>query len=154
MLEQARGHLADLPNVELLLGSGSDLQPLEDASVDVVFSYVTLQHVPTREAQLSYLRESGRVLRPGGRAALQVRHPGARAALLDLAGQLARAARGRDTLRREWRGVRLRRGELLAAVDDVALSVELRARGPRHLWVLLRPAPRGRSCPSGRCRCS
>jgi SAM-dependent methyltransferase len=138
MLKLARENLAGVPYVEFVLGSGQDLRQLPDGSVDVVFSYVTLQHVPTREAQLEYLRETCRVLRPGGRAALQVRAPGVRPALLDLAGQFGRALRGRQTLRREWRGVRLRRTDILRAVQHPDVSVDLRTRGSRHLWVVLR----------------
>jgi SAM-dependent methyltransferase len=138
MLKLVRENLAGVPNVEFVLGSGQDLRQLPDGSVDVVFSYVTLQHVPTREAQLEYLRETCRVLRPGGRAALQVRAPGVRPALLDLAGQVGRALRGRQTLCREWRGVRLRRADILRAVQHLEVSVDLRMRGSRHLWVVLR----------------
>lgn len=141
MLRLARENLAGAGNVELVLGSGHDLAGVPDHSVDVVFSYVTLQHVPTRQAQLAYLRETCRVLRPGGRAALQVRAPGVRAGVLDLAGQVGRAWRGRQTLRREWRGVRLRRVEVLAAVRRPGIEVDLRPRGSRHLWVVLTRAP-------------
>ena len=76
MLARARRNLADRHNVEWVLGSGSDLGMLGDGSVEPVFSYISLQHVPRREDVLSYLEESGRVLRQGGRGGLQVRRPG------------------------------------------------------------------------------
>jgi ubiquinone/menaquinone biosynthesis C-methylase UbiE len=46
--------------------------PVEDASVDAVVSNGVLQHIPTEEARLEALRELHRVLRPGGRVALNV----------------------------------------------------------------------------------
>lgn len=141
MLDLARRNLADVGNVDFVLGSGRDLAAVADGSVDVAFSYVTLQHVPSRDAQLSYLADTARVLRPGGRAALQVRAPGIRPALLDLAGQLGRALRGRPTLRREWRGVRLRRTETLRTVALPGIRATLLPRGPRHLWVVLQRQP-------------
>ena len=76
MLRLGRRNLVGVGNVEWVLGSGTDLDVLADRSVDEVFSYITLQHVPTSAVVLRYLEEAGRVLRPGGRGALQVRHPG------------------------------------------------------------------------------
>ena len=58
-------------NVELHLGSGRDLQPLPDASYDLVFSNLVLQHIADESAVAQYVREAGRVLRGGGVAALQ-----------------------------------------------------------------------------------
>ena len=63
ILAGARRNLAARHNVEWVLGSGSDLGMLGDGSVEPVFSYISLQHVPRREDVLSYLEESGRVLR-------------------------------------------------------------------------------------------
>jgi SAM-dependent methyltransferase len=40
--------------------------PLKDKCVDVVFSTIVFQHIQDRETILAYLRESRRVLRPGG----------------------------------------------------------------------------------------
>jgi SAM-dependent methyltransferase len=40
-----------------------------DASVDGCFSHVVFQHLPDPELTLGYVREMGRVLRPGGWAA-------------------------------------------------------------------------------------
>lgn len=130
-------------NVDFVLGNGQDLGFLADRSVDVAFSYVTLQHVPSRAAQLNYLVESARVLRPGGRAALQVRAPGLVPGALDLVGQVGRAVRGRPTLRPEWRGVRLHHRDIGQALAGQGVDLELRLRGRRHLWVILRNPARG-----------
>ena len=49
-------------NLRFIQGSASEL-PLEDACVDVVVSFETLEHIREHE---QFVREVGRVLRPGG----------------------------------------------------------------------------------------
>ncbi|MDP9420065.1 MAG: class I SAM-dependent methyltransferase [Actinomycetota bacterium] len=137
MLARARENLADRSNVEWVLGSGSDLSPIADATIDHVFSYITLQHVPRQDAVLSYVRETSRVLRIGGEAGLQVRRPGWQAAVIDFAGHVGRAARGRPTLAAEWRGTRVPVASLLDAATVSGSRVELRPRGRRHLWLVM-----------------
>jgi SAM-dependent methyltransferase len=69
MIEAARA--AGLPeNVHLTVSSGADLRPLDDAAADLVLSIQVFQHIPDREVLASYLEETGRVLRPDGRAVL------------------------------------------------------------------------------------
>src|SRR5215470_6640241 len=46
MLKRGREALADRDNVGFLQGNGVDLSGVADQSVDLVFSYITLQHVP------------------------------------------------------------------------------------------------------------
>ena len=58
--------IADLPNVTFRL-AGAENIPLEDTSVDVVFMFKSLHHVPVEEMDRS-MREIRRVLRPGGLA--------------------------------------------------------------------------------------
>jgi SAM-dependent methyltransferase len=137
MLRLGRGNLAGIGNVEWVLGSGADLDVLCDRSVDDVFSYITLQHVPSTTVVLRYLEEAGRVLRPGGRGALQVRHPGPLPWAVDLAGHLVHAAQGRRVWSAQWRGTRIPARRLLQAASRSGARVELRPRGRRHLWVLL-----------------
>lgn len=71
MLRRAAALNPQLANVRWMLGDGVTLSGVGDASVDACVSVVVLQHVP-REVTLGYVSELGRVLRPGGWAALQV----------------------------------------------------------------------------------
>lgn len=72
MLAAARRHNSELQRVRWLLGDGFSLSPLADASVDACVSVVVFQHIPDPAITLGYVREVGRVLRPGGWAVLQI----------------------------------------------------------------------------------
>jgi len=58
--------ITDLPNVTFGMAGAQDI-PLEDESVDVVFMFKSLHHVPLDLMEQS-IREINRVLRPGGLA--------------------------------------------------------------------------------------
>ena len=150
MLDEAAKELAGRDNISYVLGSGSDLAGVDSASVDVVFSYIVLQHVPTVAGQLEYFRETRRVLRPGGTAAIQVPSNTPTALALDWGGHIAHRVAGHRTLSRAWRGARIPRTELLAAASGVwanghsaagpRATVELRPFGKRHTWVVMQRA--------------
>jgi SAM-dependent methyltransferase len=73
MLELARRYVgAQHANVTWLLGDGQSLSGVEAASASAVVSHVVFQHIPDPAVTLGYIREIGRVLRPGGWAAFQV----------------------------------------------------------------------------------
>lgn len=61
----ARAHLD--PGVRLFLQEASQRWPLEDGSLDVVFTSNFLEHLPDRDAITAALSEAMRCLRPGGR---------------------------------------------------------------------------------------
>jgi SAM-dependent methyltransferase len=149
MLRLGQANLADLDNVAWVLGSGGDLNAIADSSVDDVFSYITLQHLPDRAAVLRYVQDTGRVLRPGGQGALQVRHPGLLAWATDLVGHLTHAAQGRRVWSKAWRGTRVSARALLAAAEGSGARAELRSRGRRHLWVQLWSLESPEAVPSG-----
>jgi len=78
MLARAR-ELTDHPAVRFVLGDGTSLAPLGDASVDLVTSFTVFQHVPDVAVIEGYIAEAGRILRPGGVFAFQwnnLPHPG------------------------------------------------------------------------------
>jgi SAM-dependent methyltransferase len=132
MIEQGRRALADLDNVELLVGSGTDLTGVPDKSATVVFSFIVFQHIPDPEITCSYIREMGRVLRPGGWALFQVseepavhqrstweRSEGARARLARMFGR-----RPKGCLEAQWLGSAVPRPRLMAALDEGGLVLD------------------------------
>lgn len=66
MLKFARERNARFDNIDYVPLSGWDLEPIEDMSVDVVYSTVVFMHLDEWE-RFGYVREAFRVLRPGGR---------------------------------------------------------------------------------------
>jgi ubiquinone/menaquinone biosynthesis C-methylase UbiE len=71
MLRRAAVRLADLPNVHLReVGNREFLSSFGDGIMDVVFSFLVLQHLEREDAFL-YLRDAYRVLKPGGRLLTQ-----------------------------------------------------------------------------------
>lgn len=70
MVETARELNADCANIEFRENHSPRLQGIADASVDFVFSHITLQHVPGVLAA-GYVREFFRILAPGGVAVFQ-----------------------------------------------------------------------------------
>lgn len=142
MLERARDLNAHLSNVSWLLGDGVSLAEVDDASVDACVSLVVFQHLPDAAIGLGYVREVGRVLRPGGWAALQVSNdPGAhrpRGGLWFRAKSLiGRAPRGqRDSA---WLGSALDLGALAVAAHEGGTELEtVWGEGTQYCQVLLR----------------
>lgn len=70
MLEHSREYLAGTENVRTQLCDGETI-PVSDETVDFVYSMITFQHIPTHAAVESYLRETRRILKPGGAARIQ-----------------------------------------------------------------------------------
>lgn len=72
MLARAREANPGLDNVTWVHGDGTSLTGIENASADVCFSHVVFQHIPDPAITLGYVREMGRVLRPGGWAGFHI----------------------------------------------------------------------------------
>ena len=144
MIRLARGAA---PSAEYLLVSGTAI-PLDDASVDAVFTTHVLQHLEGIENVTAYLAEMCRVLRPGGTIMAHTQ-----------IGQLrpawrTAAARARMLLvrRRLWRGkdVRHFHGELypramlrerfhrVGLADVELVEFEMRSNGAPHPFWLAR----------------
>lgn len=72
MLESAKKRLADFPRVEFKLTDGKTIEAPQN-SFNLVFSYQTFQHLPTKEILAAKLKEVYRTLKPGGIAKLHLR---------------------------------------------------------------------------------
>jgi SAM-dependent methyltransferase len=66
MLRRGRELNKDFANIVWVWGNGGTLEVVPSDSMDFVFSYLVLQHLPAKELVLSYVREMLRVLKPGG----------------------------------------------------------------------------------------
>jgi len=66
MLRHAQALNPQAANITWTLGNGTDLSSIGDQTLDFVFSYIVLQHLPAPEFALRYIREMLRVLKPGG----------------------------------------------------------------------------------------
>jgi SAM-dependent methyltransferase len=127
MLSQARELNSQLTNVEWIHSDGHSLQPIPDASLDCCISLVVFQHIPDPAITLGYLREIGRVLRPGGFAAFQLstdvglHHPNQpwRSRLRSLAG---RGPRGQSNP--AWVGSAVPVDSLRAVCEEAGLELE------------------------------
>ena len=73
MIRMAQSALAAHPNAHVYQNNGMDLAVLtEDHSFDFAFSSIVFQHIPSREVIENYVREVGRLLRPGALFKFQV----------------------------------------------------------------------------------
>ncbi len=139
MVGRARAALDGVPGVTLHHGDGTTLRPLPDASVDVVVSFVVFQHIPDPRVTLGYLREIGRVLRPGGWMCVQLSNdPSVHRPRRDLPRpRLRDRLRGRvpkGTDDPAWLGSAVSLDELDAALRDGGLrSVHRSGEGTQYL---------------------
>jgi SAM-dependent methyltransferase len=147
MLERARSLNPQLSNVRWMQGDGGSLAPVADASVDLILSFVVFQHIPDPSVTLGYVRDMGRVLRGGGRAAFQVSNDPAphvpaagrsraslRWRLLTVAGRTPRGQRDPA-----WLGSMVELDDLRAAARAGGMEVErVVGAGTQWCWVLLR----------------
>jgi SAM-dependent methyltransferase len=119
---------ADFPSISFHATDGVHL-PLEDESVDFVFSYEVFQHLPSREVMHGNLVEVARVLRPEGRALIHVhRAPGTAVYWLE---RTKHAVPDRIWLRLKRA---LRRGEPLTSDVTFRGTAPLRRKDIEELW--------------------
>jgi len=71
MLARARKLNADVDNLHFVENATDRLDFIADASVDLVYSVITLQHMPAA-LQLGYIGEFLRIVAPGGLAVFQI----------------------------------------------------------------------------------
>ncbi len=145
MLELARDHGRGLDGVDWLLGDGVSLAGVDDSSADVCISHVVFQHIPQPAVTLGYVREIGRVLRPGGWAAFQVsnapyihrRRTGREGVGIALRALTGRGPRGQADP--AWLGSAIDLGELRTAAGEGGMEVErVAGEGTQLCFVLTR----------------
>jgi SAM-dependent methyltransferase len=126
MLGLAEQHNAHLTNVEWVHGDGTSLRGVGDSVVDGCFSHVVFQHIPDSEITLGYVREMGRVLKPGGWALFQVSTDPSvhRPPRLRWRGRLKRLLTGKGKQDRAWWGSHVDIPKLRAAADEAGMDVE------------------------------
>jgi len=133
MIEYAREYLAGFANVSVHVNDGAALPMIGAGTVDLCFSVLVFQHIPSVAVARSYFREVARVLGPGGYFRVQVcRHTLSKrlkGLLWRLLGRPGRAPRGAF---HEWspdegagfRGNFYRPADLRRLLEEAGLSVE------------------------------
>lgn len=126
MIAQARKNLAGIPHAHPHHGTGSTLE-FSDNSFDFVYSYAVFQHIPSRDVVMNYLRETQRVLKPGGLARLQI-------------NGLPLTSKAYTT----WEGVRIQADEIRRFARNYGLQLlALEGAQTQYMWTTLRKlAPR------------
>lgn len=156
MIALARSNLQRYDNVDLVRGNGCDLAVFSDASFDFVFSYIVLQHIPKPELTFSYIREMGRVLRPGGHGYFQVNNcpvtlrdrlrirsrvrgwiSRKASDSVDASSSTASRRRGPSDLDSPaWQGSRVSTQQVERACEEGGMEVlALSGKGTQYLWV-------------------
>jgi ubiquinone/menaquinone biosynthesis C-methylase UbiE len=153
MLAEARRRNAHLDGVEWLQGDGISLAPVGDASVDAVISHVVLRHIPDPSISLGYIAEMGRVLRPGGIAAIEFsNHPGTHRRRAKGVGERLAAAAGRaprGVTDDAWLGSWLELTAVRATATEAGMDVEqVVGEGTQYCAVLLRRTDRPAVAPT------
>lgn len=151
MLAVARRLNPQADNVGWLQGDGVSLAGVGDGEVSACISHVVFQHIPDPEVTLGYVREMGRVLRPGGWAAFQVSDDPMVHLQRDVSA-LARAGRWigeltgrtpRGQASRFWRGSAVDLERLVKAAEQGGLEVErMTGAGTQFCLVALSAPPR------------
>lgn len=142
MLSLAQQYNAHVSNIEWRHVDGHGLSVLDDGVVDGCFSHVVFQHIPDPKITLDYVRDMGRVLRPGGWALFVVstdpqvhRRPRKRGSRLRSRLRLEREPNDE----RAWWGSAVDVAELRDAARDGGLDIErLLGAGSQFTTVLAR----------------
>ncbi len=66
MIRLARERLRDIPHAHVQAVESAHLAQFADESFDFIYSYAVFQHIPSRDVVLEYMRETRRLLKPGG----------------------------------------------------------------------------------------
>jgi SAM-dependent methyltransferase len=125
MVARARARLRDIPHAHPHHASGSDLALFPADHFDFVYSYAVFQHIPSAEVVFSYLRETVRVLRPGGFARLHI-------------NGLPKSTRVRSA----WEGVRVGADEVHTFAREHGIRLlSLTGAGTQYMWTTWQKPP-------------
>jgi SAM-dependent methyltransferase len=137
VLAACRRNLDGRPNVEFLLGGAGELAALPAGSADLVLSATVLQHVSDRAEAARLLAEAGRLVRPGGVAALQLRAPGLRSRARDALVDAVRLFGARlPAFHPSWRGAVLSEQEARRSVGRSPGELSWHVDG-HHAWLVV-----------------
>jgi SAM-dependent methyltransferase len=129
MIRLAEQQLKDIPHAHVHVTPDSSLSMFDVGFFDFVYSYIVFQHIPDRDVVLNYLRETGRVLKPGGILRCQLRGTPP----LD------------SEMKREpatWTGCHFSGNEVAAIARQNHLQlVALSGLQTQYMWVTLRKPP-------------
>ncbi|HYI94697.1 MAG TPA: class I SAM-dependent methyltransferase [Bryobacteraceae bacterium] len=127
MILRARQNLRGIAHAHVHATSGADLAQFADESFHLVYSYAVFQHIPSRDVVMQYLRETQRVLRPGGLLRCQI-------------NGLDKTAKTYDT----WSGVRIDADEVreYALENDMQL-LALEGVRTQYMWTTMRKRSKG-----------
>jgi SAM-dependent methyltransferase len=137
MIAQAQTMLADIPWAHAHHAGGSDLAQFPSDHFDFVYSYAVFQHIPSADVVFSYLRETVRVLKPGGFARLQI-------------NGLPKTAKTYTT----WEGVRIGAEEIYAFTREHGVRLlSLTGAETQYMWTTWQKPPATEPAPDpARCR--
>jgi len=125
MIARARANLAAVPHAHPHHAPNCDLAAFADDSFDFVYSFAVFQHIPSRDVVFGYLRESWRVLKPGGILRCQI-------------NGLPKSSKQYDT----WAGVRIPAQEIRDfAREQGFLLLALDGTETQYMWVTMRKPP-------------
>ena len=71
-IEVNQENFRDDQAINLYQCNGTNLDPINNETYDMVYSTIVLQHIPIHELRLGYFKEFFRVLKPGGWISLQM----------------------------------------------------------------------------------
>jgi ubiquinone/menaquinone biosynthesis C-methylase UbiE len=129
MIAHASEKLRDIPWAHAHHSSGSDLSQFPSNHFDFVYSYAVFQHIPSAQVVFSYLRETVRVLKPGGFARLQI-------------NGLPKTDGAYTTAYTTWEGVRVGADEVHRFTRDQGVRLlSLTGAGTQYMWTSWQKIP-------------
>lgn len=145
MIERAKQLNPQLEGVTWIVGDGDVLTGVADSSADACISHVVFQHIPDPQITLNYVREMGRVLRPGGWSAFQVSNDPSvhkpRGERSRLGAVLRREPSRKDVEDPAWLGSSVDLHELRQVASQAGMeTAQTIGEGTQYCGVLLRKA--------------